>query len=35
MEAVDSILKGSGECNIRGSTMSALAACYDVCGGES
>ena len=35
MEVVDSILKGSGKYNIRDSIMSALAAFYDVWGGES
>ena len=35
VEVVDSILKGSGEYNIRDNIMSALAAFYDVWGGES
>ena len=35
MEVVDSILKGNGENNIRNNIMSALAAFYDVWGGES
>ena len=35
MEAVDSILKGSGKYNIQDNIMSALAAFYDVWGGES
>ena len=35
MEVVDSILKGSGEYNIQDNIMSALAAFYDVWGGES
>ena len=35
MEVVDSILKDSGEYNIRDNIVSALAAFYDVLGGES
>ena len=35
MEVVDSILKASGEYNIRDIIISALVAFYDVCGGES
>ena len=35
MEAVDSILKDSGEYNIWDNIMSALAAFYDVWGRES
>ena len=35
MEVVDSILKGSREYNIRDNIMNALAAFYEVWGGES
>ena len=35
MEVVDHILKGSGEYSIRDNIMSALAAFYDIWGGES
>ena len=35
MEDVNSILKGSGEYNIRDNIMSALEAFYNVWGGES
>ena len=35
MEVVDSILKGSGEYNIRQNNMSVLEAFYGMWGGES
>ena len=35
MEVVDSILKSNGEYSIRDNIVSALAAFYDIWGGES